>query len=238
MIYQFDSRVRYSEVDEEQNLTLNGVLNYFQDCTTFHSQDIGLGIDYLEQERRVWILSSWQIVIERLPKLGDPITVQTWAYGFKAFYGDRNFALRDEKGELLVWANSLWVYMDLDTGRPTKPEFSEVEKYGIEEKLDMDYAPRKIKLQGEMEERETFQVLRHQLDTNHHMNNGQYVQVAREFLPEGFSIRQMRAEYKKSAMLYDTILPMVYCEKGRCTVALCDREKKPYAVIEFESKEV
>ena len=32
MIYQFDSRVRYSEVDENRRITLLSILNYFQDC--------------------------------------------------------------------------------------------------------------------------------------------------------------------------------------------------------------
>ena len=30
MIYQFDSRVRYSEVDENRRITLLSILNYFQ----------------------------------------------------------------------------------------------------------------------------------------------------------------------------------------------------------------
>ena len=233
MSYQFESRVRYSEVDVWQNMTLNGIINYFQDCTTFHSEDIGLGIEYLKEKHRAWILSSWQIIVDRLPKFGEKITVQTWAYGFKAFYGDRNFALLDAEGKKVAVANSLWVFLDTETGRPVKPDAEELEAYTIEEKLDMEYAARKIAIPKELVEKERFSVLRHQLDTNHHVNNGQYVQMAQEFLPEGFQIRQMRAEYKKAAVLHDVILPMVHIGKGSCTVALCNEERKPYAVIEF-----
>ena len=35
MKYSFD-RVRYSEIGEDKSLTLNSVINYFQDCSTFH----------------------------------------------------------------------------------------------------------------------------------------------------------------------------------------------------------
>lgn len=234
MVYQFDSRVRYSEVDERQNLTLNSVINYFQDCSTFQSEEIGLGIRYLAEKRRAWILSSWQIVIDRLPVFGEKITVQTWAYGFKAFYGDRNFTLLDADGRRLVSANSLWVFMDTESGRPIKIEQEQLDGYTMEKRLNMDYAPRKIRMPEEMVEREHFQVLRHQLDTNHHVNNGQYVQMAHEFLPEGFCLYQTRAEYKKAATLHDVIIPLVHREKGRCTVALCDGEKRPYAVVEFK----
>ena len=46
-MYAFDSRIRYSETDSEGRLTLNALLNYFQDCSTFHSEDVGLGIGYM-----------------------------------------------------------------------------------------------------------------------------------------------------------------------------------------------
>ena len=235
MVYQFDSRVRYSEADVKQNLTLNGVINYFQDCSTFQSEELGLGIEYLKESHRAWMLSAWQIMIERFPKFGERITVQTWACGFKAFYGDRNFTLLDEKGNRIVSANSLWIFIDTETGRPVKPDEEQLQKYGTEEKLELCRASRKIILPEGMEEQGKFSVLRHQIDTNHHVNNGQYVQMAEEFLPEGFQIRQMRAEYKKAAMLHDVIVPMACHQDGVCTVALCDEEKRPYASVEFAS---
>ena len=54
MNYSFNSRVRYSETGENGKLTLPGVLNYFQDCTTFHSEAVGRGMETLEQMRKVW----------------------------------------------------------------------------------------------------------------------------------------------------------------------------------------
>lgn len=234
MIYQFESRVRYSEVDRNQMLTLNAVINYFQDCSTFHSEEIGLGIRNLAGKHRAWVLSSWQIVLEQFPMFGDRITVQTWPYDFKGFYGSRNFALLDERGRRMVSANSLWVYMDLETGRPTKVSEEEVAGYVLEKKLDMDYASRKVPIPKESVEMEHHSVLKYQLDTNNHVNNGQYVLMASEFLPDGFEIRQMRAEYKKEALLHDIIVPQVHQDEKNCTVALCDTKGRPYAVVAFD----
>lgn len=234
MIYQFDSRVRYSEVDREQKLTLPGIINYFQDCSTFHSEEINLGLDYMAREQKVWVLSFWQIVIDRCPKFGDHITVQTWPYDFKGFMGSRNFTLLDEEGKRIVSANSLWSFLDLKTGRPVKASKDQLEGYQLEEKLPMEYAGRKILLPTEAKEEEHMQVMKHQLDTNNHVNNGQYVQIAYEFLPEYFNVKQMRVEYKKQAVLHDTIVPWIHIEKGNCTVALCDEKQTPYAVIAFD----
>ena len=82
-MYTFDSRVRYSEIDHTGNMTLPALINYFQDCSTFQSEDIGLGTEVLKAKKKAWILSYWQIVIERLPALGERITAGTFATEFK-----------------------------------------------------------------------------------------------------------------------------------------------------------
>lgn len=52
VMYTFGSRVRYSETDECGRLTLTGIMNYLQDCSTFQSEDIGLGISYLTDRHK------------------------------------------------------------------------------------------------------------------------------------------------------------------------------------------
>ena len=84
-MYQFKSRVRFSEVDSQLHMTLPSIINYFQDCSTFHSDSIGYGIEVMMEQGYAWILSSWQIIINRYPKFGEEITVSTWAHGWKAF---------------------------------------------------------------------------------------------------------------------------------------------------------
>ena len=61
-MYTFESRIRYSETDSEGKLTMAALINYFQDCSTFQSEDLGLGVECLNREHLVWVLSSWQTV--------------------------------------------------------------------------------------------------------------------------------------------------------------------------------
>jgi len=74
---------------------------------------------------------------------------------------------------------------------------------------------------------------KHHLDTNHHVNNSQYIQMASEYLPEDFQIKRMRAEYKIQARLGDRIYPWVSWEEGRCVVSLNQEDGKPYALVEY-----
>ena len=103
-MYSFNSKVRYSEVGEDKKLSLNGIINYFQDCSTFQSEELKVGVDVLEELHRVWVLSSWQIVVERYPDLCEEITIATWPCYFQSFCGYRNFVMKDRKGQMLAYA--------------------------------------------------------------------------------------------------------------------------------------
>ena len=48
-MYEFDSRVRYSEVDHHGTMTVPALINYFQDCSTFQSEDLGIGTTVLKE---------------------------------------------------------------------------------------------------------------------------------------------------------------------------------------------
>lgn len=236
-MYTFDSRIRYSETDCEGKLSLLSLLNYFQDASTFQSESLGVGLKYMADLRMVWVLSSWQIVVNRYPKMGEEVVVGTLPYNFKAFLGSRNFVMRTREGEQLAIANSLWSLLDLNTGKPTLPNEEMLEKYRLEEMLPMEYAPRKIALPAGGSDREPIVVKKHHLDTNHHVNNGQYVNMAMEFLPDDFVVGQLRAEYKKQSFLDDVLIPYVVEDAGKCVVNLADTEGKTCVCVEFLRKE-
>ena len=235
MSYSFESRVRFSEIGENGCLELPGILDYFQDCCTFESEETGLGMEALKARKRAWVLSSWQVVVKRYPKLGEHIKVTTIPYSFRGFMGMRNFILETVEGERLAWANSYWSHINTETGLPEKLTPADTDPYNLGEKLEMDYAPRKIALPEGMEAQEPFAIQKHHLDTHHHVNNCQYIRMGADYLPEGFEIRQMRAEYKKQALLGDVFYPAVKLEMRKVTVALSTENGEPYAIVEFMS---
>lgn len=233
-MYSIESRVRYSEVDSVRNMTFPALLNYFQDCCTFQSEDLGVGIDFLAEEQAAWMLVSWQVVLKRQPVLGEKIRISTWPYDFGGFYGFRNFTMEDEQGTVIAYANSVWVFVDTVTGKPRKIAQKLLETYKKEPRYEMEYRERKILVQGGLEEKEAFVVHPSQIDTNRHVNNERYIEMAKEYLPKQFAICEMRAEYRKSAVLGDMIYPSVSKEADTVLVVLADERKKPYAIVEFK----
>ena len=232
-MYTFESRVRYSETDCEGKLTMASLINYFQDCSTFQSEDLGLGLEYLKQRHLVWVLSSWQIVVDRYPKMGERVTIGTLPYEIKGFLGYRNFFMKEESGAYIARANSLWSLLNTETGRPAAVLEEMLKGYQLSEKLDMDYAPRRIAIPGEGIVKEALVVKKHHLDTNHHVNNQQFIDMAMGYLPDDFRVGQVRAEYKKQAFLNDVLTPRVTETDRSVVIVLADGEGKPYMTAEF-----
>lgn len=233
-MYSFNSRVRFSEVDQNGHLTLKHLVDYFQDCCIFHSEDVGLGRKDSKETKKAWMLIGWQIEIRRLPVYGEKICTMTWPYSFVRFKGGRNFVMTDQTGEVIARADSQWVYMNLETGYPERVQDNITEIYEMGEPLELGIDKKKIRIPEDCQCMEPIIVRKEHLDTNHHVNNGQYITMAANLLPEHKKINQMRVEYKSQAKLGDVIIPKIKAEDGRYMIVLCSAEGTPYAIVEFE----
>lgn len=234
-MYSYESRIRYSELDETGHLKIEALLDYFQDCCTFQSEDIGCGQSYWKENHLAWVMSSWQVIVDRYPLLGKVVTIATAPYDFKGFIGYRNFLMTDQEGNRLACANTIWSLIDTQTGKPVRPSQELIAHYVLEKKLDMEYAPRRIDVPGELLKGESVVIRKHHLDTNHHVNNGQYVRIAMDSLPKACEIKQLRAEYKRQSYLGDTLIPYVVSSgEGKYVVVLKDLEENINCVVEIQ----
>lgn len=237
-MYSFQNKVRYSEVNKELKLNIPSIVNYMQDCSFFQSESLGVGVDFLNKAHRAWVLNSWQIDILRDILVCQDIKIGTWAYDAKGVYGYRNFVIRTMEDKPLVNANSLWVLLNTETGRPEKVTERDVEAYGQEERIDMEYLDRKIKTVGEGSAQEKIPVKKYHIDTNGHVNNRWYVQFAMEYVSGeekigGQKINRIRVEYKKSAKYGEVIVPVVYQGESEITVSMNDEAGQPYAKVQL-----
>ena len=131
----------------------------------------------------------------------------------------------------------MWTLIDSVSARPVKaPDFIR-EGYTIGPKLDMIYSPRKVMIPKDGEasviEKEPIRIQKHHLDSNNHVNNGQYVKLALSELESGSDISHIRIDYRKQARFQDVIYPVVYETGSETVVALYDEERKPFSVSQF-----
>ena len=233
--YEYNLRVGFSQSDANLRMNITSIIDAFQDASCFHSDDLGVGYYYLKPKNLVWIINYWEVEFDRIPSYGDKLTVGTFPHLFKSFLGHRNFYLLDEQGNMIVRANTLWTLMDWKNMRPARPDEKILNAYELGEKLDMEYSSRKINIpeDGICEEKDTIVIQNYHLDPNNHVNNGQYIRIAMEMLPQNKDCRRLRVEYRNQAHLGDEIHPVVYNIEGGYVVALNDKEGKAYSVVEL-----
>lgn len=232
-MYSYTNRIRYSECNKDLQLSIRGLVNYFQDTSTFQSEDLGVGIEFLSELGCAWVLSYWHIEIQRMPQLGEEVVVTTWPYDFNGFTGSRNFIMKTQAGEVLANANSLWTYVDMVNQRIKKVDPHQLMRYQLSDPYDMPKISRKIAVPDKLDELKAFQVEHNHLDSNNHVNNEKYISLALEHLPVDTTIRNIRVEYKQSAVLEDTICPKLANHEDKYVVVLDSQGNKPYAVVEF-----
>ena len=234
-MYEMKIQVRYSETDRNGRVRLHQILEYFQDCVTFHSMAVGLGIRGDEQENRAWYLIAWDIHIHRYPEMAEYLTIVTEPYKMRGFYGYRRFKIVDANRNVLVEADSNWIFMDIEKMIPVKIPQDLADRYISSPVEDQTVrVKRKLSAEGEWKERETLTVTKVFLDSNGHVNNTYYVLWAEDVLPEEYEIKEVKVDYRQSAFLGDTIrISSIEEEKG-WRVRFMKQEQNLIALVELK----
>ena len=247
-MYSFSGKLRYSECDAEGRMTFLSMINYLQDASTFQCEELGIGVEFMRSRNKAWFLAAWNIFVPELPSFRDDLVISTWPYQFKGIYGMRNFTITSPDGKPYVQADSLWFLMDYKLGRPVRPAPEEVEPLNAvcEPRLEgMPPMERKLELpadalqapagqqgqSGFVTAADPVTVQQHHLDTNYHVNNAQYIAIARDAAEWEDKFSRLDAQYKKSAHLGDVIFPFVYRTENGCITDLRDAAGESYAII-------
>ena len=234
-MYSIKKRISYSDVSVDRRVTIAQLTKYMQDCTTFQSEEIGYGLEYVLLSRKAWLLAAWQVEVKRYPKMPEEIKVTTWHESHKGLLANRNFIIEDSEGNCVARANSVWFLNDIDTGALQRISEADVKAYGTHEKIDMEYKSRKIKVPAtEGKTGQTFRVRKADLDTNGHVNNTNYIAMALDFVDDASKIKAMRVDYKKPALLGDMICPVIYEEGQLMVIELRSQENETFVIVEFE----
>ncbi len=250
-MYEFKDRVRYSETDEKGRLRMSALVNYLQDCSTFHSTDAGLTVERLTEEKRAWLLAYWDIYVDRVPALCEEIVVGTSPYDVKGVLAKRNFWIREPAGRYLVRADSVWFCYDTERQRPLKITEDMLQPFGERRNvLALPDSGRKIALPAELTVGEPVLVSPHHIDSNHHVNNAQYIAIAADVLakaalaaaasrnedwnvPMENGIHRIRAEYSRAAVLGNIMIPHIGKTEGGYCVSLQNEEGEVYCNVEI-----
>lgn len=203
-------KVQFSELLEDGRTGLCTLLDYFQDAATEHTEATGYGITRLRREGLAWILRTMNVTVDRYPSFGEQLEIATWTTGFDRIFGNRSFEVLDSEGKRVAAAASHWAFVNMTDGKPVRIIDEVARLYGEDQRFVAEYkrnGPELIECTFSGE----YRVLKRDIDTNGHVNNVKYIEIASEYLPEGAKPKGMQVIYRRSAY-YGDILKVHTCK--------------------------
>jgi acyl-ACP thioesterase len=112
-VFELRGRVRLGDVDRLGRLRLDSTARWLQDAATDDAADAGLSRAY------GWLVRRTMIDTIRPAMLGETVKVATWCTGIGRSWAERRSQITGDRGALID-AVSLWVQIDVATGRPAR----------------------------------------------------------------------------------------------------------------------
>ena len=176
--FEGERTIRLGDVDPTGELRLDAVARYLQDVASDDATEAGL------PNAMGWVVRRTLIRVERCGSLGERVRLSTFCTGAGRSWAERRTTIVGEQG-CRVDAVSLWVQVDVETGRPAKlgNEFFEI--YGpasggrtVSSKLSLPSRP------PEFAVRAPWAFRRADLDPFGHVNNAAHWAVVEEVLQQ------------------------------------------------------
>ena len=233
-MFTIKKTVGYSSIGQNNVATCSALINFLQDCGSFHMSNEDIFQYYFVKHNLALFLAYMQTDIIKYPSYGEEITINTWIYEINSFFGLRNYTIYDANHNQCVISYAIGAFVDKSSGKPIKIPAEVLATHPLYEKFPMEYTSRKINLPQKKTEMEEIKVHKYHLDLNNHVNNARYIDIAYEFLPNNFIPKRIRCEYKTPAKQGDIIKPYLYTSNEGFIISLCCDTGSTFAVIGFE----
>lgn len=108
-------------IDELGHVSNLKYLTWMQDIAIQHSAARGWPVERYLENGAVWLVRSHFITYFRPACAGETITLWTWVAEFRQRSSSRRYLVRRTNDQrVLVEADTVWVYVDRESGRPRK----------------------------------------------------------------------------------------------------------------------
>lgn len=234
MIFENEYRVGIEDVDIDNLITSKAVLKMFEDIACFHAASLGHDPISVVEMGFAWVLANWQVKILKRCSYGAILKVKTWPKKFEKITTLRDYEIVDEGGDVVAIGTSRWFIIDIKTRRPlriseeyAKPYLPLTEKDAIEKMNKIDEPE-------EYQYKKEYVVSRRDIDSNKHMHNINFLDVAFEMIPEEVfennKFGDISIEYKKELMYKDKV-DCYYGQKDGKIIITMKTEDKVHAII-------
>ena len=174
----------------------SAILTAMQETAGAHSHILGCGRETLVQKGVVWVLTRCEVQMEKEARMGSRLSIETFPMPLRRWFFPRYFVFRDEAGEQVGAAGTLWVLFDLEKRCMVAP--GEVagaipDNSDLTPPLGVPGPVPRLTTGGTLESART--PVYSELDVNGHVNNARYA----DWLCDALGLEVMR-EYRVKTM--------------------------------------
>lgn len=105
--------IKPSESNPKRELPLTLLVAQMIDLATDHANELGIGFIKLEPRGLGWVLSRLAVEIQKWPSTGESYILSTWVETWNRHYSERCFSIKDNAGNILGYARTIWMVIDL-----------------------------------------------------------------------------------------------------------------------------
>ncbi len=120
--YSETKLIRTQHCDFNGTWRMSDILLSMQEASGMHSELLGVGRDALMVKNLVWVLSRSEVVMERYPRIGETVTIETFPMNNRRWFFPRYFVFYDEQNNIIGRAGTLWVLMDFVQRKMAAPD--------------------------------------------------------------------------------------------------------------------
>lgn len=183
------------------------------------------------------MLLYWKIRFFKRPSWNTEITVKTWAREFARVSSFRDFEAYDEEGKIVAIATTEWVLIDNQKGTIGKITEEMAARYEMDSKTVFEEKiVSKLKTPENMKQVYEYTAKRRDIDVNHHVNNGIYLELAYDAFPNNIKIKfdNLEIYYKKQIKLGETVSIFYLNEENSHIVCIKSKDERTiHAVLKF-----
>lgn len=206
--YKENLTIPFDMTDVKQEIKISQFISHCLAVSGRQSEALGRGdLDIFEQYGLVWIVTDYELDINRLPRYNETVTIETEAVSYNKFFCYRKFFIYDEAGQLLLDILCYFVLIDFESRKAAPVPNELIAPYQSEKVKKIQRAPKFHELEAPISR--DYRVRYFDIDMNGHVNNGKYLEWMYDVLDYDFLLhhvpRRLQLKYVKEVSPGGTI---------------------------------
>jgi len=222
-IYEKEFEVMLKDIDKNNKMRFSTYLNFMQEIGGLHSEEFGYSLKDEPITHKAWIVIAWKLEIYRRPAWNEKVLVRSFIGKIDKLYHYRDYEILDNTGTIIAKGVAQWVMVDTITKKIQIADAKLISEFPIVEDESFDNIIKKVNTRinvDEMKEVFEYKIQKRDVDTNNHMNNIVYLDLALECLDDEYidNISSIEIHYKTE------------CKYGDKVTFMKDNENKVYVL--------